>query len=97
MRKYNVDEINLEITNIDFWDKHDYNKGGIRIYWSSSLGFGTLDIVKAKGTDGRIYDEDGPEEELVLVTYSEGMDSQDDKAFTKKLLSLLAGKITIVD
>lgn len=40
--KFDVDNINLKITNIDFWSPNNYNKGGIRIYWSSDIGFGTL-------------------------------------------------------
>ncbi len=35
-RKYDVNNINLTIENIDFWSPHNKrNKGGMRIYWSS--------------------------------------------------------------
>ena len=93
-RKHNVNEINLQIENIDFWSPHAYNKGGMRIYWSSTIGFGTLDIVKRKGFDG---DDLEHTEELILAASTEHMDTQEDKAFTSKLLSLLAERLLIED
>jgi hypothetical protein len=94
-RKHNINEINLQIDNIDFWSGHEYNKGGMRIYWSGSIGFGTLDIVKRAGNDGD--DFESPEEELVLTAHTECMDTNDDKEFTKKIMSLLAKRLTIID
>jgi len=93
-RKNDVNNINLQIDNIDFWSKHKYNKGGMRIYWSSTIGFGTLDIVKRSGNDGE--DFKNPEEELILTASMECMDSDDDKAFTKKLLELLGGRLELI-
>lgn len=92
-RKHNVNEINLEIRTIDFWSPHRDNNGGMRIYWSSDIGFGTLDIIKVYNGD----DEGDEEKEMVLNTYTEGMDSKDDKAFTTKILSLIAGFMQIRD
>ncbi len=83
-RKYDVNNINLSIYNIDFWSPHNKrNKGGMRIYWSSDIGFETLDVVKRGGNDGS--DFESPEEELIITANTEYMDSQDDKEFTEKL------------
>ncbi len=50
--KFNVDNINLRIENIDFWSPNKYNKCGMRIYWDYDIGFGDLDIIKVTGNDG---------------------------------------------
>lgn len=94
-RKHNVNEINLQIDNIDFWGTNQYCNGGMRIYWSSDIGYGTLDIVKESGNDGEDYDN--PREKLEIVGFTEYMDSNDDKEFTRKLMSLLVDKLNIVD
>ena len=94
MRKNNVDEINLTIDNVDFWSPHSGNKGGMRVYWSSSIGFGQLDIVKVSGNDESDV-EGETDEELKLVAYTEHMDTDTDRAFTKKILSLLSDFLTI--
>jgi len=91
--KKDVNNINLEIENIDFWSPHETNKGGMRIYWSANIGFGTLDIVKIKGSDG----EEPQTEKMVLTADTECMDSQNDKAFTKNILSLLAEYLKIIN
>ena len=92
-RKFDVNNINLQIDNVDFWSPHTGNKGGMRIYWSYSIGFGQLDIVKHSGNDGEDYDS--PEEELVLIVDTERMDHEDDKEFTQKILSLLVDKLKV--
>lgn len=73
--------------------KHDVNKinlqvndvgffkNGMVILWSSDIGFGEYTIVK--------------KEEGELIGLSECMDCQEDKAFIKKLLELLAEKLNI--
>jgi len=94
-RKHDVNKINLEIDNVDFWSEHTKNKGGMRIYWSADIGCGTLDIVKREGNDGE--DFEGPTEKLLITASTECMDSQDDKEFTAKLLSLLVVKLQIID
>lgn len=38
--------MNISIDDIEFWGKNKRNDGGMSIYWSSDIGFGTLDIVK---------------------------------------------------
>ena len=92
-RKYDVNNINLQIDNVDFWIPHTGNKGGMRIYWSADIGYGQLDIVKWSGNDGE--DFESPFEELVLTAETECMDHEDDKAFTEKILSLLGEKLKV--
>jgi hypothetical protein len=87
-RKYDVNNINLQIDNVDFWSPHTNNKGGMRVYWSSDIGWGQLDIVKRSGNDGDDYNN-LTEEELILTVDTERMDLEDDKAFTEKILGLL--------
>lgn len=94
IRKYDVDCINLKIDNVDFWGEHKGNDGGIRVYWSSDIGFGTLDVVKQKRCDDNNDDLFGG---INLHCYTEGMDIQDDKRFTKKIFSLLLNELIIVD
>ena len=94
-RTIDVNNINLQIDNIDFWSPHTHNKGGMRIYWSADIGFGTLDIVKRSGNDGEDYDS--PYEELTLTAHTECMDHEDDKAFTEKIISLFVEKLKVVD
>ena len=74
-RKNKVDEIDLEVNNII-----THSGGGIRIEWSSKLGFGQYDL---QTRDGKI------------VGNSETMDKGDDKDFLRKLLSLIADKVEI--
>lgn len=88
-RKHNVDEIDLKIENIEVYPSLTYKDSGfvhdgcIRIFWSSSIGFGQYDLWKdSKGN---------------WCGDSECMDSQEDKDFIKKLLSLLAEKLIIID
>jgi hypothetical protein len=96
-RKFDVNNINLQIDNIDFWSPHTHNKGGMRIYWSADIGFGQLDVVKRSGNDGEGRDilEGSLEEELILIVDTERMDSEDDKAFTGKIMSLLVDKLKV--
>lgn len=74
-RKNNVDEINLDVRNII-----THSAGGIRIEWTSDIGFGQYDI---QIRDGR------------LVADSECMDKDEDKAFLRKLLNIIADKAEI--
>lgn len=92
-RNHSIDKINLTIENVDFWSPHSSNKGGMRIYWDSDIGFGTLDIVKRSGNDGD--DFKNPEEEIILTVGTEYMDSKDDKTFTKKIMELLVEKLIV--
>jgi hypothetical protein len=71
-RKNNVDEINLEVRNII-----THSAGGIRIEWTSDIGYGQYDL---QVRDGKI------------VASSESMDSGENKDFLRKLLSLIADK-----
>jgi hypothetical protein len=74
-RKNNVDEINLEVRNII-----THSAGGIRIEWTSDLGFGQYDLQVREGK---------------IVASSESMDSGEDKDFLRKLLSLIADKAQV--
>jgi len=97
-RKHDVNNINLQINNVNFWSAHTGNKGGMRIYWSADIGFGQLDIVKRSGNDGEGRDilEGVLEEDLVLIVDTERMDYEDDKEFTEKILGLLVEKLKVV-
>ena len=92
-RKFDVNNINLQIDGVDFWSPHVGNKGGMRIYWSADIGFGQLDIVKRSGNDGE--DFESPLEELILTAETEHMDTEDDKSFTVKILSLLVEMLKV--
>ena len=72
LKKNNVDEINLEVRNII-----THSAGGIRIEWTSDLGYGQYDLQVRGGK---------------IVASSESMDSGEDKDFLRKLLSLIADK-----
>ena len=74
-RNMNVDEINLEVRNII-----THNAGGIRIEWTSDIGYGQYDIQVREGK---------------IVAHSESMDQGDDKEFLRKLLSLIADKAEV--
>jgi len=96
-RKFDVNNINLQIDNVDFWSPHTHNKGGMRIYWSSNIGYGQLDVVKRSGNDGEGRDilEGALEEDLVLIVDTERMDCEDDKEFTSKIMSLLVDMLKV--
>ncbi len=72
---------NLRIDNIDFWSPDEVSGGGMRIYWSGNIGFGTLDIVKGVAIDFKLY------------ARTEYMGKQ----FASKILNLLVDKIEIAD
>ena len=72
LKKNNLDEINLEVRNII-----THSAGGIRIEWTSDLGYGQYDLQVRGGK---------------IVASSESMDSGEDKDFLRKLLSLIADK-----
>jgi hypothetical protein len=44
--KMNNKEADIRIGDIEFWGEWEKNKGGMRIYWGGSIGFGHLDIFK---------------------------------------------------
>lgn len=74
-RKNNVDEINLDVRNII-----THSAGGIRIEWTSDIGYGQYDIQVRGGK---------------LVAHSETMDSGQDKDFLRKLLTIIADKVEV--
>lgn len=74
---------NLVISDINFWEEHELNKGGIRISWSANIGFGVLDIVKTKDNK--------------LIAHTECMSNNKDKNFVKEILNILLDNIEIVE
>ena len=74
-KEKNKHESNLDIKNII-----THSAGGIRIEWTSDLGYGQYDI---QVRDGR------------LVANSESMDSGENKDFLRKLLTIIADKVEI--
>lgn len=89
-----VDKINLTVDSVSFWGENSLSKGGMRVFWSSTIGIGTLDIIKRSGND--LDNPDETYQEMVLIADTETMDSNEDKLFTNKIMSLLVEKITIV-
>lgn len=85
----------LTIDSIDFWSPHSRNKGGMRIYWSSDKGCGSLDIVKLKGFSR--YGEIDLDEDLILNCDSECMASNDNKEFIQRIMRLFVEKLNIID
>lgn len=73
-------KINVDLINLTIDDVIS-NEKCIRIKWSSDIGFGEYDIELNSGGS--------------LIGHSETMDSNEDKEFLKKLLSLLVNKIEI--
>lgn len=85
----------LQIDSVSFWGEHELNKGGIRIFWSGCMGWGTLDIVKTKGSNLNKVNEEY--EEMELLAYTECMDTQEEKMFIKKIMELLVDKLIVVE
>lgn len=73
----------LQIDNIEFWDEHEMNKGGIRILWSGNIGFGSFDIVKKK--DGN------------FIALTERMCDNEDKEFIKEIFNEFIKMIKIIE
>ena len=76
-----IDYNTLQIDDVKFWSKNKFCDGGMKIYWSGSMGFGELDFIKT---------EDGDFE-----CYTEYMDCNEDREFTNNILKLFADKLTI--
>lgn len=71
----------LEIVAVEAWSNEMCPNGAIRIHWVGDIGFGQYDIMV--GEDGK------------LRGYSERMESNEDKYFSKELLRLLHEKIVV--
>jgi len=80
-RKIDIESINLKVDGVELFE-FDGEKG-IVIEWNADIGFGEYAFIKRESSG------------LWLVD-SEGMDSDDDKAFGKKLLELWMEKTLIV-
>ena len=65
----------LEITGVEAWQNELCPHGAIRISWCGEMGFGQYDIVI--GDDGKLHG------------YSERMECNEDKSFSKELFGLL--------
>ena len=80
-RKIDIESINLKVDGVELFEL-DGEKGFV-IEWSADIGFGEYAFIK-KNSSG------------LWTADSEGMDSDDDKAFGKKLLELWMEKMLIV-
>lgn len=83
MRKHNINEINLEITDMAPFDNEKYK--GFIIQWDSDIGFGEYTIYQDKESNNSKW-----------MAHSECMDSSDDKEFIEELMELFIEKLTIV-
>ena len=81
-RKHNVDEIDLKLYMVEFYDNEGYT--GIELSWTSNIGFGVYNALCDKKSGRFILD-------------SECMDSKDDKAFIKRLAALLKDEVEFLD
>lgn len=79
-RKHNANDINLYIEN--FIPFINDKQSGFIIEWNSDIGFGEYTIYKSHNSDKWIAD-------------SECMDSNKDKDFINKLMSLFIEKLVI--
>lgn len=80
-RRYKVDEIHLEITDlIPFTNER---ATGFIIQWCSDIGYGEYTIFKTAGTD-------------MWVADSETMDRNEDKDFIKELMKLFIEQLQIL-
>lgn len=80
MRRYDPKEIHLEVDQVDVFQNNRCE--GIIIEWSSDIGYGEYQIKKDLTTNQ-------------WEANSECMDSNDDKAFLKQLLSELVKRLKI--
>lgn len=80
-RKIDIENINLKVDRVDPFELD--GEKGVVISWSSDIGFGEYAFIKRESSG------------LWLVD-SERMDTDDDKAFGKKLLELWMEQMLIV-
>ena len=73
-RKTDINTIDLKIDGILFSER------GIRVKWSSNIGYGSYDIIVEDGS---------------ISGHSETMDSNEDKDFLKKIFELIVNQIQI--
>jgi hypothetical protein len=79
-RRYEVDEINLGITDVVPFSNERHS--GFIIEWSSDIGFGEYTIYKPADSDEWYGD-------------SEYMDSNEDKDFIRELMKLFINKLIV--
>ena len=79
----NVGIKDLTINDIDFWGENKLCNGGIRIYWSADIGFGTLDIVKDNKNN--------------ILGHTERMCDNDDKKFIELIFNEIIKNINVID
>lgn len=82
MKKFNVNEINLEIEEIIPFCNTEAS--GVSFSWSSDIGFGEYVVYREHGSDK-------------WEAQSEYMDSNDNKNFLKKLLEKFVEMIEVVE
>ena len=79
VRKNEIKDIDLELTDVDFVANENYQ--GMYLYWNSRIGFGQYTIYKGKDD---IWKAD-----------SETMDCDEDKEFITELMRQFIEKIEI--
>lgn len=81
MKKFNVNEINLEIEEITPFCNTEFS--GVYFSWSSDIGFGEYVVYREHDSNK-------------WMAKSEYMDSNDDKDFLKKLFEKFVEMIEVV-
>ncbi len=87
MRKHNVDEINLKINEVQFFERN--GKKVLNFQWSSDIGFGWYSIIGIK--------DDLYPGSIRWLVQSECMDSEEDRAFGRKLLEIWHNEMFIIE
>ena len=80
-RKHDIDDINLEVTDVHFFYNEETKLSGVVIAWQGSIGWGEYTIYK--DTDGSLRAD------------SECMDRGEDKDFGRALMQALIDKCRV--
>lgn len=71
-----MEDFNINIESIEFWESHERNLGGVEIVWSSPKGFGTYQYA--------LYKDEG---KFKLLVDDEYMGEEFAKAVLRKALN----------
>ena len=88
MRKYDVNEINLRVDQVEPF-VFDEKISGVVISWSSDIGFGQYTLRTAPA----IHDPN----DKVWLAETECMDNNEDQSFGRKLLELWMDKALVIE
>lgn len=83
----NINNIDLKIEKVNFWASSLKNKGGMRIGWISSIGNGTLDIIKKRKDNDDDFLYENFVSTIIFIT------DNDKNKIIKKLLELLVEEL----